>query len=94
MGGLRHRPGGDLPGCHPSTDLRFALPWVDERATAAVDTCLPGGRRRGRPARLVTPLQRRFRDIHTFSQHFGVKLDTFTLAGAVLAGQEVDTSFL
>ena len=28
------------------------------------------------------------------TQHFGVKLDTFTLAGAVLAGQEVDTSFL
>ena len=40
------------------------------------------------------PLQRRLRDIHTLTQHFGVKLDTFTLAGAVLAGQEVDTSFL
>ena len=41
-----------------------------------------------------SPLQRRLRDIHTLTQHFGVKLDTFTLAGAVLAGQDVDTTFL
>ncbi|HZV96141.1 MAG TPA: hypothetical protein VFF62_09445, partial [Candidatus Nitrosocosmicus sp.] len=36
------------------------------------------------------PLQRRFRDIHVLTQHFLVKPDTFTTAGAVLAGAEVD----
>jgi hypothetical protein len=41
-----------------------------------------------------SPLQRRLRDIHTLTQHFALKLDTYTLAGAVLAGQEVDTTFL
>ena len=41
-----------------------------------------------------SPLQRRLRDIHALTQHFGVKLDTFTKAGAVLAGQDVDLTFL
>ena len=36
------------------------------------------------------PLQRRFRDVHAITQHFLVKLDTFTTAGAVLAGAEAD----
>ena len=40
------------------------------------------------------PLQRRLRDVHAVTQHFVVKPDTFTLAGAVLAGQDVDLSFL
>jgi hypothetical protein len=40
------------------------------------------------------PLQRRLRDVHAVTQHFAIKPDTFTLAGAVLAGQDVDTSFL
>jgi hypothetical protein len=41
-----------------------------------------------------SPLQRRLRDIHALTQHFVVKLDTFTKAGAVLAGQDVDLTFL
>jgi hypothetical protein len=40
------------------------------------------------------PLQRRLRDIHALTQHFAVKLDTFTTAGAVFAGQVVDLTFL
>lgn len=36
------------------------------------------------------PLQRRFRDVHALTQHFLVKPDTLTTAGAVLAGAEVD----
>jgi hypothetical protein len=35
-------------------------------------------------------LQRRFRDVHALTQHFLVKLDTLTTAGAVLAGAEAD----
>jgi hypothetical protein len=38
------------------------------------------------------PLQRRFRDVHALTQHFLVKPDTLTTAGAVLAGAEVDLS--
>jgi len=40
------------------------------------------------------PLQRRLRDIHALTQHFGVKPDTYTKVGAVLAGQDVDLTFL
>jgi hypothetical protein len=36
------------------------------------------------------PLQRRFRDVHAITQHFLVKLDTLTTAGAVLVGAEAD----
>jgi len=32
----------------------------------------------------------RFRDIHAPTQHFLLELDTFTTAGAVLAGADVD----
>ena len=35
-----------------------------------------------------SPLQRRARDIHTLTQHFIVRPDTLTTAGAVLAGLE------
>ena len=42
----------------------------------------------------TSPLQRRLRDVHAVTQHFAVKRDTFTLAGAVLAGQDVDVTFL
>ena len=38
----------------------------------------------------MRPIQRRFRDVHTTTQHFLVKLDTLTTAGAVLAGAEAD----
>ena len=34
------------------------------------------------------PLQRRLRDVHALTQHFLVKADTLTAAGAVLAGQD------
>ena len=37
-----------------------------------------------------SPLQRRLRDIHAVTQHFLVKADTLTTAGAVLAGQDAD----
>ena len=36
------------------------------------------------------PLQRRLRDVHAITQHFLVRPDTLTTAGAVLAGQDVD----
>ena len=37
-----------------------------------------------------SPLQRRLRDIDVLTQHFLVRRDTLTTAGAILAGQDVD----
>jgi len=37
-----------------------------------------------------SPLQRRLRDMHTLTQHAGVGPDFFPLAGALLAGEEID----
>ena len=39
---------------------------------------------------LDSPLQRRLRDIHAVTQHFLVRPDTLTTAGAVLSDQVTD----
>jgi indole-3-acetate monooxygenase len=72
--------------------FRSTTTWVVETAAGIVDTAYRAGG--GTALYNSSPLQRRLRDIHTLTQHFGVKLDTYTLAGAVVAGQEVDTMFL
>jgi alkylation response protein AidB-like acyl-CoA dehydrogenase len=68
--------------------LRAAAAWATGRAAAAVGVAY----RAGGSHALHTdhPLQRRLRDIHTIGQHFLVRPDTLTTAGAVLTGQEVD----
>jgi alkylation response protein AidB-like acyl-CoA dehydrogenase len=66
--------------------------WVVETAARVVDACYTAGG--GTALYDSSPLQRRLRDAHTLTQHFAVKADTFTLAGAVLAGEDVDTTFL
>ena len=48
----------------------------------------------GASIREDNPLQRRLRDVHALTQHFAIKPDTFTMAGALLVEQEVDTTFL
>jgi hypothetical protein len=65
---------------------------VTGTAASVVDMAYTAGG--GRSIYSSSPLQRRLRDIHALTQHFGVKLDTFTKAGAVLAGQDVDLTFL
>jgi alkylation response protein AidB-like acyl-CoA dehydrogenase len=72
--------------------FRSTATWVVETATSVADTAYRAGG--GTALYSRSPLQRRLRDIHTLTQHFALKLDTYTLAGAVLAGQEVDTTFL
>ena len=76
----------------PRARFRSTTTWVVETAATVVDTAYRAGG--GTALYNSSPLQRRLRDIHTLTQHFGVKLDTYTLAGAVIAGQEVDTTFL
>lgn len=68
--------------------MRTASSYAVTSATAVVDTAyqLAGG------SALYdgSPLQRRFRDIHAIAQHAGVGADFFPLAGALLAGEEID----
>ena len=40
----------------------------------------------------LSPLQRRFRDVHAATQHVMVGLPTYELAGRVLLGLETDIS--
>jgi alkylation response protein AidB-like acyl-CoA dehydrogenase len=67
---------------------RAAAAWASERATHVVDTAhrFAGGT----AVYAASPLQRRLRDVHTLTQHFIVRPDTLTTAGAVLAGRAPD----
>lgn len=65
--------------------LSAALAWTTEIACAAVDACYRAGG--GGAARDSAPLQRRFRDIHTFSQHAAAAEGWLGQAGAGLVGQ-------
>jgi indole-3-acetate monooxygenase len=68
--------------------IRSAATWVAAAAASVVDAAYGAGG--GTSLYSDNPLQRRFRDIHALTQHFLVKPDTFTTAGAVLAGVDVD----
>lgn len=69
--------------------MRAAAVWVTERAAAVVDAAYRAGG--GSSLYDDCPLQRRLRDVHAMTQHFVVKHGTLATAGAVLAGQELDT---
>jgi indole-3-acetate monooxygenase len=71
---------------------RGAATWAVKAAASVVDACYTAGG--GSALYTSSPLQRRLRDAHVVTQHFAVKTDTFTLAGAVLAGEDVDQTFL
>ncbi|HEX5097668.1 MAG TPA: acyl-CoA dehydrogenase family protein [Acidimicrobiia bacterium] len=68
--------------------LRAASVWATTRAAAVVDFAYGAGG--GTSLYAESPLQRRQRDVHAVTQHFIVKPDTLTTAGAILAGQDVD----
>jgi len=72
--------------------IRATATWVTRTAASIVDVAYTAGG--GTSLYETSPLQRRLRDIHAVTQHFALKPDTFTLAGAVLTGQEPDISFL
>ena len=67
--------------------MRAAAVWVTTHAASVVDAAYRAGG--GSSVYTQLPLQRRWRDVHAVAQHFLVKPDTFTTAGAALAGQEV-----
>ena len=72
--------------------IRASGVWAADTAAAVVDMAYRAGG--GSSLYRSSPLQRRFRDVHAVTQHFLVKLDSLTTVGAVLAGQDVDTTFL
>jgi alkylation response protein AidB-like acyl-CoA dehydrogenase len=69
--------------------IRSTGVWVTSTAAAVVASCYRAGG--GSAVYLDNPLQRRLRDINTITQHFLVRLDTLTTAGAILAGQELES---
>jgi alkylation response protein AidB-like acyl-CoA dehydrogenase len=72
--------------------IRATATWATTTAAAVVDMAYTAGG--GTSIYSSSPLQRRLRDIHALTQSFTVKPDTLTEAGAVLAGQDVDLTFL
>jgi alkylation response protein AidB-like acyl-CoA dehydrogenase len=78
--------GGELT-LHQRARIRAAGVWVTTRSAAVVETAYRSGG--GSSIYADCPLQRRLRDVHAVTQHFAVKPDTLTTAGAVLAGQDV-----
>ena len=71
---------------HGRARARAAAAWA---ATRAADVVRSAYRAAGGGALyLSSPLQRRLRDIDAVTQHFLVRTDTLTTAGALLAGQE------
>jgi alkylation response protein AidB-like acyl-CoA dehydrogenase len=72
--------------------IRGSGVWAADTAAAVVDMAYRAGG--GSSVYRSSPLQRRFRDVHALTQHFLVKLDSLTTVGAVMAGQDVDTTLL
>ena len=72
--------------------IRGTATWATWAAASIVDTAYSAGGGSAIYAR--SPLQHRLRDVHTLTQHFTLKRDTYTTVGAVLAGQDVDLTFL
>ncbi|WNM37265.1 acyl-CoA dehydrogenase family protein [Micromonospora halotolerans] len=72
-----------IPALQPT--ISAALPWVTEQAIAAVATCYRAAG--GGAARDSSPLQRRFRDIHTFAQHAAAAEGWLGNNGARLLGR-------
>lgn len=83
---------GDEFSAEQRARARGAATWATGAAADVVDVAYTAGG--GTSVYSSSPLQRRWRDVHAVTQHFAVKSDTHTLVGAVLAGQEVDLSFL
>jgi alkylation response protein AidB-like acyl-CoA dehydrogenase len=79
---------GIEPSMSERARMRAGAVWATECAARVVGTAYRAGG--GSSLYSTCPLQRRLRDVHAITQHFLVRHDTLTTAGAVLAGNEVD----
>jgi alkylation response protein AidB-like acyl-CoA dehydrogenase len=68
--------------------MRAGAVWATAHSAAVVESAYRAGG--GTSLYADCPLQRRLRDVQALAQHFVVKRDTLTVAGAILAGQEPD----
>ena len=68
--------------------IRAAAAWAAEQAAGVTAAAYRAGG--GGSIYAASPLQRRLRDINALTQHFLVRRDTLTTAGAIFAGQEVE----
>ncbi|HEY8547250.1 MAG TPA: hypothetical protein VIL36_19450, partial [Acidimicrobiales bacterium] len=77
---------GDEPRPTDVADARATAAWATARAAEVVAVAY----RHGGSTSVgdASPLQRRFRDVHAITQHFLLKPDTLTAAGAVLTGAD------
>lgn len=79
--------GGSPLSLEDRARIRAAAVWATDRAAEVVTTAYRAGG--GSSVYVSSPLQRRLRDVNVLTQHFLVRNDTLTTAGAILAGQEV-----
>lgn len=79
--------GGSPLSLHDRARVRSAAVWVTNRAAEVVTSAYRAGG--GSSVYASSPLQRRLRDVNAVTQHFLVRNDTLTTAGAILAGQDV-----
>jgi alkylation response protein AidB-like acyl-CoA dehydrogenase len=78
---------GTEPTLPERARIRAAATWATEQAADVVRAAHRAGG--GGAVYATSPLQRRLRDIDALTQHFLVRRDTITTAGAILAGQDV-----
>ena len=78
----------DQPTLRQRAYVRAAAVWATSRAAAVVDAAYRAGG--GSSLYMDSPLQRRLRDVHAVTQHFLVRPDAMTTAGAVLTGNAID----
>ena len=79
---------GEQPTLQQRAHVRAAAVWATARAAAVVDAAYRAGG--GSSLYMDSPLQRRLRDVHAVTQHFLVRRDAMTVAGAILAGNSID----
>ena len=71
--------------------IMSSLAWIAETAAGVVDACYSTAG--GNAARDSSPLQQRFRDIHTLAQHAGVADGWHLQSGLALLGRPVSFGF-
>ena len=79
---------GTEPSLEERARARAGAVWATATAARVADTAYHSGG--GSSLYASCPLQRRLRDLHAVTQHFLVRRDTMTTAGAILAGNEVE----
>jgi alkylation response protein AidB-like acyl-CoA dehydrogenase len=79
--------GGSPLSLEDRARTRAAAVWATSRAAEVVTSAYRACG--GSSVYASSPLQRRLRDVNALTQHFLVRGDTLTTAGAILAGQDV-----